>query len=316
MNVIIPEKVHSFLIEKLKGCGLNVNYCPNASYNDVLNEIDKYEILVVRSKFKIDANFLNRASKLKIIGRYGSGLEGIDIKECEKKGIKVINSPEGNRNAVGEHTLGLLLSLTNKICKSNVEIKNGKWDRDGNWGTELEGKTIGIIGFGNTGSYFAKKLMGFDVEVVAYDKFKSDFGNEFIKEVDLDYIYQYADVVSLHIPLNDENYYWADNKFFSSFSKPFIFINTSRGKLVDTLALVENLKKGKIIAAGLDVLEYEKNNFESLIANGKNKVLSELIDMENVIITPHVAGWSYESFYKLAKFLAEKICHQVSLNKL
>ncbi len=310
MKVLIPEDVHPFLIEKLAGCGMEVNHCPDASYGDVVNVIDSYDVLVVRSKFKVDGHFLDRAPNLKVIGRYGAGMEGIDIEECTKRGIKVFNSPEGNRNAVAEHALGLLLALTNKICKANNEVKKGKWDRNANWGTELEGKVVGIIGYGNTGSSFARKLLGFDTEVVAYDKYKSGFGNEYVKEVSIEYIYRNADIVSLHIPYNKENHYFAGRDFFASFHKPVFFLNTSRGKVTDTVALVDALKSGKVLAAGLDVLEYEKSDFESLFGSG-NEVINELAAMDNVIITPHIAGWSNESYFKLAKVLAEKICRHL-----
>ncbi len=311
MKVLIPEKVHPFLIEKLSACGMSVTHRPDASYEEVFGVIAGYDILVIRSKFKIDKSFLSRASNLKIIARYGAGIEGIDVEGCTQKGIKVLNAPEGNRNAVAEHTLGLLLGLTNKICKANHEVKKGLWDRNANWGMELEGKVVGIIGFGNTGSSFARKLWGFDTEVVAYDKYKSNFGNKHVKEVSLDYIFHNADVVSLHIPYCKENHHFADWDFFAAFSHPVFFLNTSRGQVTDTAALLEALKNGKVRAAGLDVLEYEKGNFESLFAS-ENKVIAELAAMEQVILTPHVAGWSHESYFKLAKVLAEKICRHIN----
>ena len=307
MKALIIDKVHNLLTDKLNACNIEVDYLPEITRQGILNIIADYEILIIRSKTLIDKKIINRAGKLQIIGRYGAGTEGINKKYCSEKGIKIINSPEGNRNAVAEHAIGLLLSVINKICKANNEIKNGSWNRNDNWGDfELEGKTVGIIGYGNTGSYFAKKLAGFDVEVIAYDKYKSGFAHDYIKEVTLNDIFNYADVISLHIPLTPETKYFADDRFFNSLKKSPVFINTSRGGVTDTKALLNALKNNLISGAGLDVLEYEKSDFENIFSD--DSTLQKLTKLDNVIITPHVAGWTNESYRKLAFHLGEKIC--------
>ena len=310
MKALIIDKVHNLLIEKFNTCNIEPDYLPNITRQEILNIIANYEILIIRSKTQIDKEILAKAEKLKIIGRYGAGTEGIDKRLCNQKGIKVINSPEGNRNAVGEHTIGLLLAVINKICKSFSEIKNGIWDRNSNWGMELQGKTIGIIGYGNAGSAFASKLAGFDVEVLAYDKYKSGFGNSYIKETSLEDVISYADVISFHVPLTKETLYMANSTFFSKLKKKPVILNTSRGEVVSTRDLVIALKNGLISGAGLDVLEYEKSTFENIYKTG-NKTLEELLNFNNVVVTPHIAGWTSESYRKLAHYLAEKICQHI-----
>ncbi len=307
-KVLIIDTIHPNLIDNLQKCGWHTIYTPNITREEIKNQIAQYHALVVRSKTLIDREILSIAKNLKIIARYGAGIEGIDINYCKQKGIKVLNAPEGNRNAVAEHTLGLLLALTNKICKSAQEVKNGIWNRNANWGNELEGKTVGIIGYGNTGSTFAKKLIGFDVNIIAYDKYKTNFGNNYVKEVDLTTIFNYTDILSLHIPLTEETNQMANISFFNKFKKPIIFLNTSRGQIVNTKNLITAIENKQIIAAGLDVLEYEKNTFEELFSS-QNETLDKLLKLENVIITPHIAGWSNQSFLKMAQILSSKICN-------
>ncbi|RKX19205.1 MAG: phosphoglycerate dehydrogenase, partial [Candidatus Zixiibacteriota bacterium] len=235
---IIIDDVHPILITELEKSGITCHYHPQITRNELLTIIHQYTGLVVRSKTPIDRELIDAASNLKIIGRYGAGMENIDTDYAESKGIVCLNAPEGNRNAVAEHTIGLLFALLNKICIANHQIKNGIWDRNNNWGQEITGKTIGIIGYGNTGSTFAKKLQGFDVTLLAYDKYKSGFGNEFVRETDMETIFAEADILSLHIPLTTETNNLVNRNFIEQFQKPFILLNTSRGQIVNTSDLV------------------------------------------------------------------------------
>ncbi len=320
MKILHLDRNHALLINQLNDLGFTNHEDYTSSKSEIEANISDYDGVIIRSRFSIDQQFLDAAKNLRFIGRVGAGLENIDCTYAEEKDVYLISAPEGNRNAVGEHALGILLSLFNKLNKADKEVRQGKWLREANRGLELDGKTVGLIGYGNMGKVFAKKLRGFDVEVLCYD-IKANVGDDNCKQVSLEELQDKTDVLSLHTPQTPLTMNMVNSDFINAFKKPFWLINTARGKSVVTEDLVSALESGKILGAGLDVLEYEKSSFENLfkidepkfrwMRKSKKSNLPEafqyLINADNVLLTPHVAGWTFESKEKLAQTIVDKI---------
>ena len=308
MKVLFIDTVNPLLIQTLESANILCDTAYSKSKEEISTIIHQYDGIIIRSKFEIDKSFIDIAKKLKFIARAGSGTENIDVEYAITKNISCLNAAEGNRQAVAEHALAMILGLINNINQANQEVKKGQWNRESNRGTEISGKKIGIIGFGNNGNAFANLLKGFDVTILAYDKYK----NEYDYKTDMATIYKKADFLSLHVPLTHETKYLVNDNFISKFHKPFYLINTSRGKCVDTKALAKSLENKKILGACLDVLEQEKMSFEKLATQNNTKDLTYLLKAKNVILTPHIAGWTKESDIKIAEILAQKIINQLN----
>lgn len=315
-KVAFLDVVHPILKEKLTQHNFDCIDLTTTSVEAIYNQIHQFNGIVVRSRFPINQSFLKKATQLEFIARSGAGMENIDLDYCQANNIQLFNAPEGNRNAVAEHALGMLLALFNHLVKGDKEVRQGTWDREGNRGIELDGKTVGIIGYGNNGSAFAKKLRGFDVKVLAYDKYKSGFGDEFVNEVEMKDIYEQADVISFHIPQTEETKFMVDESYLKRFRKNIYLINLARGKIVKTNALLNAINNGKVLGACLDVLEFEKSSFENMFDddNSMPKDFKALISSDKVILSPHVGGWTVESYYKLSQVLADKILDFYSNN--
>ena len=314
MKILLLDSNHPLITEQLLAKGFVLEEDFTSSYDEVLQKINQYDGIIIRSRIPLDKNFLENAQNLKFIARVGAGMENIDLETAKNLGISLINSPEGNRDAVAEHVVAMLLILMNRLFIASEEVKNGIWKREENRGDELLGKTFGIIGYGNMGKATAKRLSGFGVEVIFYD-ILPNLEDEFAKQVSLEELQERADILSLHIPLDASTEFLVDENFISKMKKNFYLVNTARGKNVKTSALVDALKSGKVKAAALDVLEYEKSSFENLdtstsLSTRNKEDLQFLLDSEQVIVTPHIAGWTHQSKEKLAQFIVDKIVQQ------
>lgn len=308
MRILVTDSTHPILHDLLRQAGHEVVENTTLNYDTLLSVIPQYDALVVRSKIIIDRPFLDRARHLRCIGRVGAGMETIDVDYAESLGIRCLNSPEGNRDAVGEHALGLLLALFNNIARADAEVRQGHWQREANRGLELKGRTVGIIGFGNMGSAFAQRLQGFECNIIAYDKYKpAGYAPAYVQEVSLHELQQRAQVLSLHVPLTPETRHMVDYPFIQRFRHPFHLINTSRGAVVDTPGLVRALDEGLILGTALDVIEYEDMTRDGLDLDHLPDAFHYLLHSPRAVLTPHVAGWTVESKEKLASVLAQKI---------
>lgn len=301
-KILIADKLHPVFKEKAEALGFQVDDYPDISREQTLAIIDQYHGLAIRTKFRIDRELISSGVNLRFIARAGAGMDNIDELFAREKNILCINAPEGNRDAVGEHAVGMLLSMMNNLKRADIQVRQNLWDREGNRGTELKGKTVAIIGYGFMGASFASKLRGFDVNIIAYDKYKSGFGNEYVREVSMEEVVKLADIISLHIPLTRETRQLVDEEYLFHFRKPIFLINTSRGEVLNTEAVLKAIGTGKICAAALDVLEVEK--FPAL---AEQEWFEKLRREERILLSPHVAGWTFESYRKISEILAEKL---------
>ena len=301
-NILIVDDIHPIFIEQAEALGYTCEYRPDIKADEALAIIAGYEGLLIRSKFQVDKAVLDTATNLRFICRAGAGMDNIDEAYALSKGVHLMNAPEGNSDAVGEHAIGMLLSLMNNFNRADAEIRDGKWLREANRGFELKGKTVGIIGYGHMGKSFARKLSGFEVNVIAYDKYKTGFSDKYAREVSMEEIVKHSDILSLHIPLTAQTDGMVDDEYLFHFKKPIFLINTARGKVVKTQAVLNAIKQGKLLGAGLDVLEVEK--FPAL---GQQAWFKELIASGKVLLSPHVAGWTFDSYRKLSEVLAQKL---------
>ena len=306
-TIYFLDTVHHVLADRLSNAGFSCVDASALTFEQCCEQLKDAEGIVIRSRFPMDETLLRFAPRLKFIARSGAGMENIDEAYCSDRGITLLNAPEGNRNAVGEQALGMLLSLMSRIGVSHNQVRTGKWDREGNRGTELDGKTVGIIGYGNNGSAFARKLRGFDVTVLAYDKYKSGYGDDFVIEATLEAVIRKSDVISFHIPQNSETIHFADQEFFDGLGRSVFLLNLSRGKIVSAKALIRAIESGVVLGAGLDVNEFEKASFETFFEEAMPEELGYLLQSDKVILTPHIGGWTHESYFRLSDVLADKI---------
>lgn len=306
-KVLFIDTAHPILTERLTAMGYQCDWFPEYKLEDYQQVASEYEGFVVRSKIPLNEKILPLATKLKWIARVGAGMENIDVDLANKLGIKCLNAPEGNRDAVGEHAVAMLLALFDRLLIVDQEVRNGIWLRAENRGLEIKGKTVGIIGFGNTGSVFARKLSGFECKILAYDKYKSGFSNDYVQESDMHTVFRESDIISFHVPLTEETRFMVNKDYLNKFEKDIFLINTSRGQVVKTCDLVAALESGKVKGACLDVLEFEKFSFEAIQKETLPEEFGKLIKMKNVILSPHIAGWTHESHFKMADILADKI---------
>lgn len=301
---LIVDDMHDSICDMLRNIDVEPEYQPEITREEIIEAITQYDIMVIRSKTKVDEELIEKADNLKVIARAGAGIDNLDEEVLRKKGIAIINAPEGNRDAVAEHTMGMLLSLLNNITKSDKEVRNKIWDREGNRGVELSGKTVGVIGYGNMGKELVKRLLAFRCNVLIYDKYIKDYEYGHQQKASLKQIQKQCDIVTLHVPLTDETIGWVDDDFLNSFEKNIYVVNTARGEVIKNSAIVNKLKSGKLLGACLDVLENEKLN----TLNGDDLVdFNYLCSTDNVLLTPHIAGWSMESYYKINKVLVDKL---------
>jgi D-3-phosphoglycerate dehydrogenase len=301
-NILIVDDIHPIFIEQAEALGYTCNYRPDIKPAEALSIIGEYAGLLIRSKFLVNKTVLDAAVNLRFICRAGAGMDNIDEPYALTKGVTLLNAPEGNSDAVGEHAVGMLLSLMNNFNRADAEIRTGNWLREANRGFELKGKTVGIIGYGHMGRSFARKLQGFQVNVIAYDKYKTGFSDQYAREVSMEEIVKYSDVLSLHIPLTPETNGMVDDEYLFHFKKPIFLLNTARGKVAKVQAILNAIKQGKVLGAGLDVLEVEKYP-----ALAEQPWYTELIQSGKVLLTPHVAGWTFDSYRRLSEVLAQKL---------
>ena len=306
-KILFIDSNHPILHETLINAGFHCDLFWDNTTEELITLLPNYEGAVIRSKFKFNKDILEKAKKLKCIGRVGAGMENIDVNYAISKGICCVSAPEGNRDAVAEHALGMLLMLLNNLKRADNEVRTGTWKRAENRGYEIKDKTIGIIGYGNMGSEFAKRLQGFGCKILAHDTIKTNFGNQFVTESSLRTIYDEADIISIHLPLTTETKYYVNDAFLNSFKKNIYVINTARGKCLNSDDLVKNLKSGKVLGACLDVLENESTSFENIDITALPDSMQYILKSDQVILTPHIAGWTHESNYKMSKIIAEKM---------
>lgn len=307
MKILMADSNHPVLHESLMAKGFQCDLYWDRPKEELIKILPEYEAVVIRSKFKFTKDIIDTCTRLKCIGRVGAGMENIDVAYSESKGIRCVHVPEGNMDAVGEHALGMLLMLLNNIKKADAEVRKGVWIRAENRGVEIKHKVVGIIGYGFMGSSFAAKLSGLGCEILAFDKYKHGFGNDHIKETSMHELFERCDIISLHVPLTAETNYMVNSQFLNAFKKPVYVINTARGKCLNTADLVEAMKYGKVLGACLDVLEYETVSFEALDKDAMPEPFQYLINSDRTVLTPHIAGWTHDSNYKMSKLIADKI---------